>query len=85
MTVCVPIRDLKDTAKFSELVEREGDVIVTKNGYNAFTCFSNEKLQENDYLIACQQLQQRLELAEYERKTGKVVPISELWSSLDEI
>ena len=35
MPVCVPVRDMRDTAGFTELVEREGDVTVTKNGYAA--------------------------------------------------
>ena len=35
MPVCVPIKDMRDTAKFSELVETTtGPVTVTKNGYS---------------------------------------------------
>ena len=32
MSVCVPVRSMKNTAEFAELVERERDVTVTKNG-----------------------------------------------------
>lgn len=37
MPVCVPIKDMRDTAKFSELVESTpGPITVTKNGYSKF-------------------------------------------------
>ncbi len=37
MGICVPIRDMKDTAKFSALVEAADEpVTVTKNGYGKF-------------------------------------------------
>ena len=37
MPVCVPIRDLKDTAKFARMVEEaNGPITVTRNGYDAF-------------------------------------------------
>ena len=29
MSVCVPVRSMKNTAEFAELVERERDVTVT--------------------------------------------------------
>ena len=32
MSACVPVRDMKDTAAFTTLVESERDVTVTKNG-----------------------------------------------------
>ena len=37
MSACVPVRDMKDTAAFTTLVESERDVTVTKNGYEACT------------------------------------------------
>ena len=37
MSVCVPVRSMKNTAEFAELVERERDVTVTKNGCEIFT------------------------------------------------
>ena len=42
MPVCVPVRDMKDTAAFASLVERERDVTVTRNGYSAMHCLINE-------------------------------------------
>lgn len=43
MPVCVPVRDLKNTADFVGLVERESDVIVTKNGYGVMHCLSERE------------------------------------------
>ena len=43
MPVCVPVRDLKNTADFVGLVEREGDMIVTKNGYGVMHCLSEQE------------------------------------------
>ena len=37
MPKCVPIKDIRDTAAFSELVEKSPEPItVTKNGYDQF-------------------------------------------------
>ena len=43
MSACVPVRDMKDTAAFTTLVESERDVTVTKNGYEAMHCISSDK------------------------------------------
>ena len=43
MPVCVPVRSMKNTAEFAELVERERDVTVTKNGCEVFHCLSDEQ------------------------------------------
>ena len=43
---CVPIKELKDTATFSRLVESSADpVIVTRNGYDAFAVMTVEQLE----------------------------------------
>ena len=45
MTVCVPIKDLKNTATFSKLVESSPDpVIVTRNGRESFAVMTVEEL-----------------------------------------
>ena len=37
MPVCVPVKDMKDTAAFARTVESApGPVTVTRNGYDAF-------------------------------------------------
>ena len=39
MSLCVPIKDLRDTAAFDEMVSTSPTpVIVTKNGYDRFVC-----------------------------------------------
>ena len=43
MSACVPVRDMKDTAAFTALVESERDVTVTKNGYEAMHCISSDQ------------------------------------------
>lgn len=82
MTVCVPIRDLKDTSKFNELIEREQEVIVTKNGYNAFRCISEERMAALELLEAKEKLRSRLMLSAEETKEGLTIPYSELRKSL---
>lgn len=43
MAICVPIKDLKDTAAFAEKVESSNEpVVVTKHGREAFASMSME-------------------------------------------
>ncbi len=73
MPVCVPVRDLKSTAEFTSLVERERDVTVTKNGYSAFHCLSEEQYRLMQEEVAKARLLFRIMLAEKEIE-------SESWS-----
>ena len=82
MPVCVPIRDLKDTAKFSNLIENENEVIVTKNGYTAFRCLSEEKYHELEMRIARAELKNRMDIAKHEIETGKYSPFDEFLETL---
>ena len=82
MTVCVPIRNLKDTSKFSDLVEREQEVIVTKNGYNAFRCISEDRMEAIELQEAKEKLRSRLILAAEETKQGLTIPYDEFRKSL---
>ena len=71
MPVCVPMKDMRDTAKFSELVETTtGPVTVTKNGYSKFVVLRSE-----DYDLMVQEqakarLMARIAVAERERAAG---------------
>lgn len=71
MPVCVPIKDMRDTAKFSELVETTpGPVTVTKNGYS-----KSVVLRSEDYDLMVQEqakarLMARIAVAERERAAG---------------
>ena len=49
MSTCVPVRDMKDTAAFTALVESERDVTVTKNGYEAMHCISSDQYRPVSY------------------------------------
>lgn len=71
MPTCVPIKDMRDTARFSQLVESaSGPVTVTKNGYEKFVVMRSE-----DYDLLMEQcgradLLARVAVAERERADG---------------
>ena len=50
MAVCVPVRDMKDTAAFARLV-KESPEPVTKNGYSEFVVMRAE-----DYDLMCEEV-----------------------------
>lgn len=70
MSTCVPVRDMKDTAAFTALVESERDVTVTKNGYEAMHCISNDQYRLMQDEIAKAKLLSRMMLAEDEISQG---------------
>ena len=75
MPVCVPIKDLKDTAKFARTVEEaSGPVIVTRNGYDAFVVMRSadyDTMLNGRDEAAKQKLLARIALAEKEKAEGK--------------
>ena len=75
MPVCVPIKDLKDTAKFAKLVEESsGPITVTKNGYDAFVVMRSadyDRLASSHEEEAKQKLLARIAIAERELAEGK--------------
>ncbi len=77
MPICVPIKDMKDTAKFARLVEEaNGPVTVTKNGYDAFVVMRSadyDRLVNRDEEAAKQKLLDRIAIAEQEIAEGKFV------------
>ncbi len=70
MAVCVPVRDMKDTAAFTDLVNREREVTVTKNGYNAIHCMSDDQYRLMQEEVAKARLLSRIMLAEAELANG---------------
>lgn len=82
MAVCVPVRDLKSTADFAALVERERDVTVTKNGYSAFHCLSDDQYRLVQEEVARAQLLSRMMLAERELEEGAFVDYDEFAASV---
>lgn len=82
MAKCVPVRDMKNTAEFSALVERERDVTVTKNGYELMHCLSDEQYRLIQDEVARAKLLSRIMLAEQELDTGSYSDYEEFASSL---
>lgn len=70
MPVCVPVRSMKNTAKFAELVERERDVTVTKNGCEIFHCLSDEQYRAMRDEMARARLLSRAMRSEQELEAG---------------
>ena len=71
MPTCVPIKDLRDTAAFDELVDKSPTPItVTKNGYDRFVCMRSRDYENLVNKSAEAQLLARIEIMEYERKHG---------------
>ena len=69
MATCVPIKDLRDTAAFDELVEKSPTPItVTKNGYDRFVCVRSSEFEQMKRSSAEAKLLARMQIAEYERK-----------------
>lgn len=71
MATAVPVRDMKDTAAFTALVEREHDVTVTRNGYEVFHCLSGEEWAAQRDEVAKAKLLSRMMLAEEEIAHGE--------------
>ena len=75
MATAVPIRDTKDTAKFSQLVnEADGPVVVTKNGYDEYVALSVEEYGSLCHKAAMSDLYAHLLASERQAAEGKVVP-----------
>lgn len=73
MPVCVPIKDLKNTAAFAETVESSADpVIVTRNGREAFAVMTVEKLDALRLEAARAELYRTVAEAEADIVAGRV-------------
>ncbi|MDY4041790.1 MAG: type II toxin-antitoxin system Phd/YefM family antitoxin [Collinsella sp.] len=82
MATCVPVRDMRDTAAFTELVDREGDVIVTKNGYTAMHCLSDGAYRLAMEEVAKARLLSRIMLAQEEIDDGLGEPIEDALATI---
>ena len=82
MAIAVPIKDLKETKKFSDMVEKNDEVIVTKNGYSAFHCISTKKREAEKMELAEAKLIQRLLIAEEEERSGKVMDFDKVQAKI---
>lgn len=83
MATCVPIKDLRDTASFDELVEKSSTPItVTKNGYDRFVCMRSDEYERLKRSSAESKLLARMQIAEYEREHNLA---RDAFEALDEI
>ena len=65
--VCLPVRDMKDTAKFAAIVESANEpVIVTKNGYSQFVVMKTTEYEAMQEQVAKAKLLERIAKAELE-------------------
>lgn len=82
MSICVPVRDMKNTAEFAALVEHEREVTVTKNGYTAMHCLSDQEYRLQQEEVAKARLFSRILLAENEIAEGPYSDFSEFESGI---
>ena len=72
MATCVPVRDMKDTAKFSETVRNaDGPVTVTKNGRDEFVVMTSDVYEGIKQELARMKLYDIVFQAERELAEGK--------------
>ena len=84
MTVCVPIKDLKDTTAFAETVaEARGPVIVTRNGKDAFVSMSMDEYESMKMEAARSRLYQSIDRAEADFREGRTHDASETIAPLE--
>ncbi len=68
---CVPIKDLRDTAAFDEMVVNSSSpIIVTKNGYDRFVCIKSSDFNKLEQADARARLLERIMISEHERTEG---------------
>ena len=82
MAVCVPVRDMKSTSTFVELVERESEVTVTKNGREAMHCMSEQRYRAMQEEAAKSRLLSRMFLAQREEAAGDYADYDEFATGL---
>ena len=69
MPQIIPIKDLKDTAKVSEMCHKSSEpIFVTKNGYGDMVLMSIEAFEK---IYRKEQLYRDLEISENEIRSGK--------------
>ena len=75
MPKIIPIKELKDTAKISEMChENDGPIYVTKNGYGDMVIMSMKTYDE--YMLR-QEIYQKLSVAEEDFHSGNVMDAEE--------
>ena len=81
--ICVPVKDLKNTAAFTETVQStSGPVIVTKNGQEAFVSMSLGCYEGLCAEAARSRLYQAIDRAEDDYASGRSIDARQLSSDL---
>lgn len=74
LPTCVPIRDMKNTAAFTALVEEApAPITVTRNGYDAFVVMRSDEYEAMQMELARARLLSRVSKAEAEYAAGDYV------------
>lgn len=74
MRTCVPIREMKDTARFSRLVEEAKEpVSVTRNGYSHLVVMTAEAYQALEEQLAEAELLVKIAQAEADIASNRLV------------
>ena len=85
MTRCVPIRDMKDTSRFSRMVEDAGEpVTITKNGYDHLIVMTTDVFNDMNEQLAEAKLIAKIAQAESEIMSGKMVDGEEHMAAMRE-
>ncbi len=79
----IPIRDLKDTAKISEMVhESDEPIFVTKNGCDEMAIINMNAYTDYEQAMRLMDVYKKLEAAEEDIREGRCV---DAWESLKKI
>ena len=82
MPKIIPIKELKDTAKISEMChENDGPIYVTKNGYGDMVIMSMETYEKNLFLS---NVYGKLEEAKQDMKNGRYSSVEDAVSRIKE-
>lgn len=85
MALCVPIKDLRDTAAFDDMVSSSDfPITVTKNGYDRFVCVKSSEFARWEQADARARLLERIMISERERAEGLGVDAFSATESLRE-
>lgn len=85
MPTCVPMKDLKNTAKFTATVRESPDpVIVTNNGREAFVSMTPERYDELLLEAARARLYDAIDRSEDDIASGRTADAREALASLRE-
>ena len=80
---CVPVKELKNTAEFTQIVQSApGPVIVTKNGHESFVSMSMDCYRQLCAESARSCLYRAIDRAEEDVRTGRVVDAHQAGASL---